>query len=69
MATADKNKQKARRREAATKRKEAKAERKKAKADMSAARVRRYNAKTDTRTRNGGTGMTVVFFGRRGRRA
>ncbi len=43
-------------------RREAKTKRKEAKADMKAARVRRYDAKTDARKKAGGAGMSIVFY-------
>ena len=43
-------------------RREAKTKQKEAKADMKAARVRRYDAKTDVRKKAGGAGMSIVFY-------
>lgn len=43
-------------------RREAKTKQKEAKADMKAARVRRYDAKTDASKKAGGAGMSIVFY-------
>lgn len=43
-------------------RKDARTRKKEAKADMKAARVRRYDAKTDARKKAGGAGMSIVFY-------